>query len=736
MLNELKNTLQLLDRFIGHYPVYIYLTDADNTVLWVNRFMSKNLPNIAVGDQLRCQNVLHPCVEICEGCSGEELKAANTNFHKAAYRSVADVLQASTYLEFFSFPVITRDKTEKGSLRIGIDVTKNEQLHERLREKEKLFKTIIDTSTDAIIFYDQENLIQSWNKGAEEIFGFSEEEVLGKTAEILMPNELVEIGELSYLQTDVMQKGYLKKYETQRLCKNGQMIYVDISRALVRNEDDEVIGVSEIIKDITSRKDLEFELLRTILELSKLNELNEILHETIDEQEILRIILIAITAGEGLRFNRAFIMLSDQNDGMLKGRLAVGPSDEQEANRIWSELNQDYHYLKDIVQIYNIDLEGTDKKVNEIVGKIAVPIENKNNILIESLLKRRVFEIKDGQLVGCAESLNFDVGDSDLFELLKNDTFIISPVYSKKEPLGVIIADNCINKREITNEDIEGLKLFAYQAGSAIENARLYHTLEERIDDVQNAYQRLEENQEQLVKAERLATIGEMSAKVAHEIRNPLVSIGGFARLIEKRIKADSDIKKYAGIIRDQVDQLEYILNNLLATAKPRAPEKKTVDLENITRQVLQVLENALEQRNVRVTLDFPESPPVINGDPKMLYQAFLNLLKNAMEAVEERANGEIHVAAEPDGDEILLRISDNGPGIETAVVPKIFQTFFTTKSSGTGLGLSIVRQIVESHNGEINVESREGGGTTFVMRFPVAKASIKENELVAGRVN
>jgi len=178
MLNELKNTLQLLDRFIGHYPIYIYLTDADNTVLWVNRFMSKRLPNIAVGDQLSCQNVLHPCVEICEGCSGEELKAANTNFHKATYRSAADAEQPSTYLEFFSFPVITRDKSEKGSLRIGIDVTKNEQLQERLREKEKLFKTIIDTSTDAIIFYDQQNLIQSWNKGAEELFGFLEDEVL------------------------------------------------------------------------------------------------------------------------------------------------------------------------------------------------------------------------------------------------------------------------------------------------------------------------------------------------------------------------------------------------------------------------------------------------------------------------------------------------------------------------------------------------------------------------------
>ena len=720
LIYELKDILRWLDRFVGHFPIYIYLVDAENTISWFNRYMAEMLPNIYVGQQLRCPNALLPCGEDCDDCKLYS-PLDNRKDPRKKQISITGSNGEEIFLEFFNLPVFHKDGSILGALRIGMDVTEYEKLERKLREKEKLFSAIINTSTDAVIFLDNEDRIKSWNKGAEDIFGYREEEIIGEPLQRLVPDDLISLGELNYLRSELASQGLIKKYETQRLHKSGRSIYVDISATRIYDEAGEPIGTSESIKDIDSRKALEFELLRTILELSKLNELNEILHRTRDEREILRIILIAITAGEGLRFNRAFIMMVDEDTRTLKGHLAIGPSDQEEANRIWSELNQDYHYLKDIIQIYQIDLEGADRKVNEIVTQIEVPLDQEDHILIQSLNRKRVFQVKNGQPLGPGE-FEFGIRDTDLFELLKNDTFVIAPVYSKTEPLGVIITDNCINKREISTEDIEGLKLFASQASSAIENARLYRHLEHRIQEVQEAYRQLEENQEKLVRAERLAAIGEMSAKVAHEIRNPLVSIGGFARLIERKIAEDSEIKQYAGVISEQVANLENILNNILNVANPPQPERRLVNINQILEQVLAVMEQAVVKRRISLVKSLAAQDIFIVGDKKMLYQALLNLVKNGIEALDSRLdNREMRIITRVEGGQIEIQIADNGPGIETSLLGKIFQTFFTTKSSGTGLGLPIVNQIVEAHDGRIDVKTEANRETVFSLSFPAA---------------
>ncbi len=633
-----------------------------------------------------------------------------------------------TYLEFLSLPIYKAENENEGTLRIGVDVTENEKLQQKLREKEKLFTSIINTTSDAVIFLDEKDQVMSWNKGAEAIFGYKENEIKGDSVTRLIPRELIEMGEQEYIHQELKTKGSIKKYETQRLHKSGRLIYVDISCSRIYDEESQFTGTSEIIKDISSRKELEFELLRTILELSKINELNEILHTTFEEKEILRIILIAITAGagEGLRFNRAFLLLLNKQKRVLNGELAIGPSDQEEASRIWKELNKDHRYLKDIIQTYKIDLGGADKKVNEIVGQINVPLESSDHLLVKSLNQKRVYQIKNGKLTD-SEPFSLEIGEGDLFQLLKNDSFVVAPLYSKKESLGLIIADNCISQREITNEDVESLKLFANQASSAIENARLYQTLEERIQELQKAYKQLEEHQEKLVKAERLAAIGEVAAKIAHEIRNPLVSIGGFARLINKRIEEDSSIKQYAEIIGDQVSHLESILNNILTIANPPKPQKRSVNVNKIIEQVILVLQNAFEGRNIKLVTDLQMSEHFIVGDEMLLHQAFLNLLKNAIEALEGKAGEkEIRIITQVDNDWIKVNICDNGSGIESNVMNEIFKSFFTTKSRGTGLGLTIVNHIVKSHGGKIDVDSQCGIGTTFSLSFPVVSETRK----------
>lgn len=723
MIDELKEILRLLDRFVGHYPIYLCLVDADNTVIWFNRFMASQLPGIHAGQKLSCRRALWPCDPLCEECrpSGEEYSELKVERH--LLKTPAGAGGAQKVLEFFNFPVQGKSGEFHGVLRIGMDVTAGERLQEKLRSKEKLFTAIVDTSADGIIFWNNEEQVVSWNKGAEEIFGYTAEEMIGRPITDLVPSELIELGELNYIRKELSSRGLLKKYETQRRHKDGHVLYVDISSTRIYDESGQPLGTSEIIKDIDSRKELEFELLRTILELSKLNELNEILHKTYDEEEILRIVLIAITAGEGLRFNRAFVLLSDPEEGLLRGHLAIGPSNQEEANRIWTELDQDNHYLKDIVRAYKIDLEGIDKGVNEIVRRIRVPLENHENALVSAFEKRRVLRIKSRNQLGEGEN-DFSVGEATLFDLLQNDDLVITPLFTKKERLGLIIADNCINRRKITTEDVEGLKLFASQAGSAIENARLYRTLEERIVDLKEAYRRLEENQQKLLQSERLAAIGEMSAKVAHEIRNPLVSIGGFARLIERKQLDPEKLNQYAAIIREQVDNLEVILTNILSTARPPQPDRQMVNLNDIVEEVVAMLEGATRARHIQVTVNLCAEAPWVEGDRKLLSQALLNIFRNAIDALDQRdEDRQIHLETTVQENQAEISVRDNGRGMDDEVRSKIFESFFTTKSSGTGLGLSIVRQIVDAHVGKIEVISCCGEGSTFRIKFSAAAA-------------
>ncbi len=715
MLNELTHIMRLLDRFVGNYPIFLYLLDDENRVVWTNQFLKDKVPELQRSRRIDPDSPWWPATDH----ANEESASAENAVEKRL--TMCKIDEQERQIEFLSLPLRGRFGQNSGALRLGVDVTENEEARRRLREKEKLFSAIIRSSPDAVIFLDNDERVVSWNRGANDIFGYSREEMVHQSIDRLIPEDLQNLGEKEYMRKELEEKGAIRKYETQRLHKDGHSIYVDISSTQIVDENGEVGGTSQIIKNIDSRKELEFELLRTILELSKLNDLNEILHSTYEEEEILRIILVAITAGEGLRFNRAFLVMIDHETQRLQGTIAVGPSNEDEANRIWSELDQQHRYLKDIVRAYSIDVEGSDRQVNQIVQQINIPLSDEKHVLVEAVRKHQVLQIEKRQLLH-SSALHCEMGDGHIFDLFASDKLVIAPMFSRTESLGLIIADNCISRQKVTPEDIEGLKLFATQASLAIENARLYEKLERRVEEVQDAYEQLEENQERLLRAERLATIGEMSAKIAHEIRNPLVSIGGFARLIERKIEEDNQLKQYAGIIRDQVSNLEQILNNILNVANPPKPEKNRVDINQSIEQVVGFLANAFDERGIVSRLELSAEECIVLGDAKLLHQMFLNLLKNAIEALEgQELERRVTVETRINNAMAEIQVTDNGPGIETGVLKKIFQSFFTTKSSGSGLGLSIVKQIVKNHNGKVDVRTRKDEGASFVVQLPLA---------------
>ncbi len=720
-LQKIIRNLQQLDFIWEKLPAAFYVVDTDYNLKWISPNASKWFPRFQKNGR-KCYEALWGRPEPCNECPLPEIQ------NEKPQKSLLKVSQAGEVPQIYETFTIPLQVTDPPLfLRMVLDISESWYSHQQDSEHLHLIEAIFNSSSDAIIFLDNEDRIVKWNRGAEKLFGFREEEIIGKSIVKIIPQELMEVGELFFIKHELEKEGTLTHYETQRLTHTGEIIYVDLTTTIIRDLHGNIIGRSEIIKDITPRKKLELELRRSVLELSKLNELNEILHAAHEIDEILWGILIAITSGEGLRFNRAMAILKDKDNKVLKGHLGVGPSDTTEAQFIWGQLQDNYRSLKDIVAIYRTELQNHDFKINQLVKQIRVPLSQVDHLLVHTLNSRQVYQVENGSVLSSLKLIT-TIGNVPLQELLGTDDFVVVPLISKNESIGLLIADNCVTHREIAEEDVQGLRVFAHQASAAIENAMLYQSLEDRIQELQQAYKKLEENQKKLIRAERLAALGEMAAKVAHEIRNPLVSIGGFANLIDRKIGDNPEVKKYAGIIREQVLNLENILNNILNVSRPQEVSKTSFDVHQMIHKVITILNTALQERGIRLMLTLNCSTPVITGDERMLYHALLNLFKNAMEAFpDDQKERTIRLETTCTDHYFEMALSDNGVGIPPALQEKVFQPFFTTKSGGTGLGLSIVQQIVQSHGGEILLKSQENNGTTFTIRLPFKKENNTE---------
>ncbi|MBI2890752.1 MAG: hypothetical protein HYY13_08200 [Nitrospirae bacterium] len=220
----------------------------------------------------------------------------------------------------------------------------------------------------------------------------------------------------------------------------------------------------------------------------------------------------------------------------------------------------------------------------------------------------------------------------------------------------------------------------------------------------------------------RWASLGQLSAVVAHEIKNPLAAIRGAAGLVEREKTPPSIRNEMLDTIRQETDRLDRLVRQYLDFSKPEPPKFQTVSLNGVLERSLQGAADTDGAASPRVHSRLSPNDPRVWADPDQIHQAFLNVLQNARHAAG--AGGQVWVETEgPTPQGVEVRISDSGPGIPPEASHRIFEPFFTTKARGSGLGLAIVRRIMESHGGSVSVHPREGGGTTFVFRLKGATA-------------
>jgi signal transduction histidine kinase len=280
------------------------------------------------------------------------------------------------------------------------------------------------------------------------------------------------------------------------------------------------------------------------------------------------------------------------------------------------------------------------------------------------------------------------------------------PLISRDQLIGIINLGNKRSGEMYSHEDLDLLSQFATQASVALENARLY--------------QEMQRTQQLMRRTDRLAALGSLTAGLAHEIRNPLVTVKTFLDLVPERHKDKEFRGNFLKLTTAELERITKLVSDLLEFAKPKKPALRRVDINKVIEEIIPLIQVEARKQDITIETNLRDTPQA-RLDPDQMKQVFLNILLNAVEAI--KAHGKISITSRDIRKNgavyVQVEIADTGKGIPKKLVEQIFDPFFTTKERGAGLGLAIAHQIVQDHHGTIEVESTPKKGTTFFINIP-----------------
>jgi signal transduction histidine kinase len=338
------------------------------------------------------------------------------------------------------------------------------------------------------------------------------------------------------------------------------------------------------------------------------------------------------------------------------------------------------------------------------------PVLGRGDPLVQALSYGRDSFVREEAAMAPAQTANWDAAA----RMDQLGVEVSVPIVSKDKLVGILVLGHRVDRQIYSSEDLEFLSTLANQAAIAIDNARLYENLKQ--------------SQITLRRADRLSSLGLLTAGLAHEIRNPLVAIRTFTQLLPERYDDAAFREVFQGLALKEVDRICGLINDLLSFARPSRPNIAEENLNEVVDGVGRILESQAKDKDVKIVRDFSADLPKAWIDREQLKQVFMNLILNAIQAM--RDGGSLVIATRlttiDDGNSsspcVQVEIRDTGIGIPEENLEHIFDPFFTNKDGGSGLGLSISHQIIEEHGGRILVRSRVKEGTSFFVNLPLEK--------------
>ncbi len=571
---------------------------------------------------------------------------------------------------------------------------------DEIKKFHEIYSHIICSINSHFIVIDKNEKILYANESFCKKFNIEGDHVAGKglSSVFYFVNTRLKIG-INQVINDVDRDSVVLK-NVHLMSVNRKSIISDLKISSMNLNGEEQIVI--IIDDITDRFSKDYHA-------SILSHISETMGDESETETTFYNILAGVTSGSGLGFNRAMLFMVENE--MLQGKMAVGPDSFEEAIEIWNSLSATD---VDVTVQYPIEIKRGNllKKVQSYRVSLS-----ENNIFTQAVNNRESIHVRNA-------GSDARIGD-EIRQFMEVNEFIIMPMISFNKIIGLIVADNKYNMTGISPQSIDLLSIFCFQSAFLIENYL-------KLIEVRKEMKRIEERQDAIIESEKMAAVGRIASHIAHEIRNPLVTMGGYAKRILKYTSENTlDVKKVinsADIIYNESERLEKILSNVMDFTKPARYIKEFNDINHIIRDTHRLLKNVLLEKNIKVTMDLADDLPSIKSDFNQLKQVFLNLFQNSIEATP--SGGILNIITEVDDSNVLIRIIDSGTGIKTEDPDLIFEPFFTTKVTGVGLGLANVKKIIKDHRGKITASNNPEGGAEFLIKLPVPSSEQKNPDI------
>lgn len=569
----------------------------------------------------------------------------------------------------------------------------------------EILRTCLTDFPIGFFFLDDEGHFRNVNKRTAEIFGFDNPcDGIGKP-----------ISQLEFFFSPIITDKILGLFNNKASFKincfpgtnlKGHFAYYCLACTTVDDSDGQIAGAIGVIEDVSDQVKSQQELKTRISELSVLSQISQVVSSALDTEEIIKAILTGVTARQGLGFNRAFLFLLDKEGKFLRGRLAIGPANAEEAGHIWNSLEKDDRSLFEILSLYQEKSQRNHRTLTDLIRDIHIDVGN------GSLFAR---VINEKAPIVIEHDMALDQITEGILTRLGEKEVAMTPLVSRDRPIGLLLVDNAITHQEITEGDRQFLKLIADQTAAALERSYLYQDIKERAWELQEINRKLAETQNQIIETEKMSVIGEITSAVAHELRNPLTVIGGFANMVYRNIGSSSPDAEYLNIIISETQRAEAVLTDVLDFSKASKEKDRRLDLHRLVKKVLDMVSVRIGNNRCKFRLEVQKADLPVWGNREQLLHAFYQILWSIIDDFPEL---EPHLCTFKTDDIVRLEIHLPG-GDNSDKNEKTIRKYFGGARSTRRLSLIVAEETLKHHGGVLGVESNPEEGPVLYIHLP-----------------